>query len=163
MTGMIKTAIKTIVVVAVVAGIAAGVYFCFFSKTDVEKICDTLERFETAYEQGDLEKCLSCLDSKSRNGMKGAASLGGGIAGMLGLDLGSNAIGSMFGVAIASQSPKLKFDVEEINFTDDEHAVVTAILNSSGLYATKDTSEKVTIEMVKEDSDWYMIEDFSLF
>lgn len=160
---MLKKSLKIIVAVFVLAGFAAVLYFGFFSKTDVEKICDTLEKFETAYEQGDISKCLSCLDSKSRNGMKGAASLGGSIAGMLGFDLGSDAVGSLFGVAVAAQNPKLHFEVKEINFTDDEHAKVSAILYSSGLYATKDTSEKVSFEMVKEDSDWFMVEDFSLF
>ncbi len=160
---MFKNALKAIVAVSAIAGIAAAVYFGFFSKTDVEKICDTLEKFETAYEQGDISKCLSCLDSKSRNGMKGAASLGGSIAGMLGFDLGSDAVGSLFGVAVAAQNPKLHFEVKEINFTDDKNAKVSAILHSSGLYATKDTSEKISFEMVKEGSDWFMVEDFSLF
>ena len=70
---------------------------------------------------------------------------------------------TLCGVAVAAQNPKLHFEVKEINFTDDEHAKVGAILHSSGLYATKDTSEKVSFEMVKEGSDWFMVEDFSLF
>lgn len=160
---MLKNALKTVVSITILVGIATAVYFFFFSKTDVEKICDTLEKFETAYEQGDITKCLSCLDSKGRNGLTGAASLGGSIAGMFGVDLGSNAVGNLFGVAVAAQNPKLHFEVKEIIFTDDEHAKVSAILHSSGLYATKDTSEKVSFEMVKEDSDWFMVEDFSLF
>lgn len=160
---MLKKALKALAVFAVIIGIAAGVYFEFFSKTDVDKICDTLEKFETAYEKGDIKECLACLDSKGRNGLTGAASLGGSLAGLFGMDLGSNAISSLFGVAVATQNPKLHFDVKEIRFTNDEHAKVTAILTSSGLYATKDTAEKVTFEMVKEGSGWYMVEDFSLF
>lgn len=160
---MLKNALKTVVSITILVGIVAAVCFFFFSKTDVEKICDTIEKFETAYEQGDITKCLSCLDSKGRNGLTGAASLGGSIAGMFGFDLGSNAVGNLFGVAVAAQNPKLHFEVKEIIFTDEEHAKVSAILHSIGLYATKDASEKVSFEMVKEDSDWFIVEDFSLF
>ncbi len=160
---MHKNTLKAVLLIAILAGMATAVYLGFFLKTDVEKICDTLEKFETAYEQGNIAKCLSCLDSKGRNGLTGVASLGGSIAGMLGFDFGSEAVGSLFGVAVAAQNPKLHFEVKEINFTDDKYAKVTAILHSSGLYATKDTSEKVLFEMAKENSDWFIVEDFSLF
>ncbi len=166
-----KSILKAVVIVLLLAVAAGGIYHyfspetdsLFFQKTDDEKICACLEKFETAYVRGDLQTCLECFDSKSRNGLAGAASLGSGISGIWGFNFSSSAINDLFGLAVAAQDPKLHFDIKDITFKSSDLATVTAILTSSALYGTKDVCEEVTFDMVKEDNDWYMLEDLSLF
>lgn len=146
---------KLISAVLILAVIGAGVYFAFFNKSDDEKIVDRLEAFETAYASGDLEGCLNCLDAKSRNALKGVSKLGSAF----GYDV-SDFFGGMFSLGVAKQDLKVKFNVKKIVYTDKTHATVTADVWTSEDYLTAESTEEVKFEMVKEDNDWFMIEDF---
>ena len=140
---------KVISIVLVLAVVGAGVYFAFFQKSDDEKIVERLEAFETAYASGDLDGCLDCLDSKSRNALKGI----GKIRSAFGYS-------GMFSLGVATQDEQVKFKVKKINYTDKTHAKVTADIWVSEDYLYKESTSEETFEMVKEKNDWYMVEDF---
>ena len=146
---------KVISVVLVLAVIGAGVYFAFFQKSDDEKIVERLEAFETAYASGDLDGCLDCLDSKSRNALKGI----GKISSALGYGVG-DLFSGMFSLGVATQDEQVKIKVKKINYTDKTHAKVTADIWTSEDHLYKEATSEETFEMVKEKNDWYMVEDF---
>lgn len=146
---------KVISVVLVLAVVGAGVYFAFFQKSDDEKIVERLEAFETAYASGDLDGCLDCLDSKSRNALKGISK----ISSAFGYGVG-DLFSGMFSLGVATQDEQVKFKVKKINYTDKTHAKVTADIWVSEDYLYKESTSEETFEMVKEKNDWYMVEDF---
>ncbi len=154
---------KIIAIVLFIAAIGSGVYFTCFSKgegisvfkSDDEKIVERLEAFETAYASGDLDGCLDCLDSKSRNALKGI----GKISSALGYGIG-DLFSGMFSLGVATQDEQVKFKVKEIKYTDKTHAKVTAEVWLSEDYLYDETTSVETFEMVKEKNDWYLVEDF---
>ncbi|MGN1478202.1 MAG: hypothetical protein ACI4XH_00420 [Acutalibacteraceae bacterium] len=151
---MIKKVLAFVVALALVG---TGIYFAFFHKTDEDKIIERLEAFETAYATGDFDGCLECLDAKSRNALKGIGSLGS----VFGVD--SDAVKGMFSLGVAIEDEQVKFKVKRIVFVDDSHAQVTADVRTSADAAYKESTSQVDFEMVKENNDWYMVEEVSLF
>lgn len=143
---------KIISVLVAVTIVCTGVYFAFFNKTDEDKIVERFEDFETAYASGDLSKCLECMDSTSRNAMKGVGKITTG----LGL-LDSEVIDGLFSLGVAAGKQAVKFNVQTIRYTDDTHATVTVDI----LLLPEKETETEDMEVVKEGKDWYLYEDIS--
>lgn len=146
---------KIISVVLVLSIIGVGIYFVASHKSDEDKIVERLETFETAYASGDMDGCLDCLDSKSRNALKGIGKVGSA----LGYGVG-DLFSGLFSLGVATQDEQVKFKVKEIKYVDKIHAEVTAEvwLSKDNLYDESTSVE--TFEMVKEENDWYLVEDF---
>lgn len=147
---------KIIAALLALSLVGTCVYFGFFHKSDEEKIVERFEAYESAYAKGDFEGCLECFDAKSRNAIKGMDSIGSAF----GLD--TNALEGFFSLGVAAQNEQIKFKITKIFFIDDENAQVSAELWMSADAAFSETTTNVTVNMVKEDGDWYIVEDFSL-
>ncbi len=146
---------KIISVVLVLAIVGIGIYFIASHKSDEDKIVERLETFETAYASGDMDGCLDCLDSKSRNALKGI----GKVSSALGYGIG-DLFSGMFSLGVATYDEQVEFKVKEIKYTDKSHAKVTAEVWLSKDKLHNESTSVETFEMVKEKNDWYLVEDF---
>lgn len=146
---------KIISVVLILAVVGVGIYFVASHKSDEDKIVERLEAFETAYASGDMDGCLDCLDSKSRNALKGIGKVGSA----LGYGVG-DLFSGLFSLGVAVQDEQVKFTVKKISYTDETHAKVTAEVWLSEDYLYSESTSEEVIEMVKEKDDWYIVEDF---
>ena len=57
----------------------------------------------------------------------------------------------------------IKFKITKIQYTDETHAKVTAELLSGSDIEKGSSGDFGTVEMVKENGDWYMEDDSLLF
>ncbi len=151
--------ISFVLILTVVSVIAIAI----FSKSDAEKIVDRLEALETAYSQGDLEACIDCFDAKSRNAIKGLGTIGSGIGGSVGpfsFNMGGDMISALFSLGVFTQNEQIKFKVKRIVFSDKTSAKITADLWVSEDYLFNESTQTITINMIKEKGDWYIVEEF---
>lgn len=157
--------IKLIISVVLIAGIGISIYLGFFVKSEEEKILERLETFEKAYAAGDLTGCIDCLDAKNRNAYKALGNLGsniGGSAGLFSFDLGGDTFKSLFSLGVAAQNEQLKFNVKAIKFVDKTHAILLIDLWTSEDVGNDEQINEIELEMIKEDGDWYILDDISL-
>ena len=128
--------------------------FCFFSqKTDEQKIEERIDKFTSAYNTGDWEKVVDCLNAKSRNAMKGYTNLLGGVFGKLtGIGLDMTAI---FGLGVGVyDGDVMNIELSRIVIVDEDNAIAVGHMH---LYKQ---DAPVYFIMTKEDRDWY-IEDMT--
>ncbi len=128
---------------------------CIFQKSDEEQIVSRIDEFTNAYNDGDLDGVLACLDAKTRKtceSMKNLSeSIGGAVLGF------SFDLSDLFGISIgfASDDDVLSFDIQEISMEDDkESATVSAQLKYNDRLSEND--EFATFYMVKENGEWYI-------
>ncbi len=147
---VIILAIAAIVTVMTVAG-------CGGKKTDEELITERIESFVEAYNNGDMEEAIECMDSKSRNALESAMNMANALIGKTGFDI---SMGDLFGLAVSmSESELLKIDDISITYISDENADVSAGLSyNDKITGTANFEEQIIIKMKKEKSDWF-IED----
>lgn len=149
---MKKSILLKLVVFVLIAGIGAGTtYFMFFNKTDEEKITDRIDAFTEAYNSGDIDACLNCFDSRSKNALKGLTKLGNSV---LGFDLSD-----LFGISVASQDVSISQKVKSITIDSETSATVVAELYYSGDYASKESTTTHTFKMKKEKNNWFIVEN----
>lgn len=129
------------------------VYYVFFYMSDKEKILERIDAFEIAYNSGDVDAALDCLDGKSKNALRGFSGLGSQV---LGFDLNS-----LFGIAVATQDINISIKVKSITFIDSNLATVNAELQYSGDYLNSESITVETLKMKKEKNEWYIVEELS--
>lgn len=121
--------------------------------SDEDMIRNRMDAFTKAYNAGDMEKCLDCLDSKTRNQYSALVNIGNALIGKTGFKI---AIADMFalGVALTDEGDVLTFKELDINIQSETSARVKATMvyseNSDEMEST------VTFHLVKEDGDWYI-------
>lgn len=122
-------------------------------KSDEELINDRLEEFLTAYNAGDWNATLDCLDAKTRNTYKSLANITDMFIGKAGLDL---KLSDLFGlsVGLASKNNILTLSDITIDIYNDTDAIVYATMNYSD--SLSDLSETVSFNMVKENGNWFI-------
>lgn len=161
---------KFIAFIVVIALIGAGAYY-FLNKTDEEKIEARFDSFESAYASGDLEGCLDCLDTKSRNAYKGIGTLGsliGGKKGIFGFDFGGDTLSALFSLGTAVGNKPVHFAVKSIEFNGEDSATVKVELFSGDENVAENSQGETSLEMVREkaawydfwSNDWYIADDF---
>lgn len=112
-----------------------------------------MNNFLAAYNSGDMDKVLECLDSKTRNTYTAAMNITGGLIGLTGFEV---SISDLFGlgVGIMSDGDVLKLEQMDITIQSDTKATVSTTMHYKD-YETS-YSETVKFTLVKEDGDWYI-------
>ncbi|MBO4938704.1 MAG: hypothetical protein J6C98_06870 [Oscillospiraceae bacterium] len=144
-----KRVISLIVIIAV---LLVSLSACTF-KSDEELIEDRMNDFLKAYNSGDMDAVLECLDAKTRNTYKAAINIGSGLVGLTGFNV---SIADLFGLGIGvmSDGDVLQLRNMKINISSDTKATVSATMyyeDYEGGY-----SDDVKFALVKEDGDWYI-------
>ncbi len=132
-------------------------FACGKPKSDEEMITERIDSFVNAYNTGDLDAVLDCMDAKTRNSFKGQFELAE--------NLGSDLLGysfdvySMFGVGIGMTSEDDALEVSNLNIDmkGEEKATVEVDMSIQGVDGG--FSDKGYFTMLKENDDWY-IKDF---
>ena len=118
--------------------------------SDETLIKERIQLFLKAYNEGDMETVMSCLDAKSRNAFQAMLNLVGGFAGSkAGFNIN---LADLFALGVNTTSVDfMDLKIEEINMSDEKNAVVTTTMNLAG-------SGKQTIYfiMVYENDGWYI-------
>ncbi len=129
------------------------VLFCFIScgikKSDNELIEERVEAFLTAYNAGDMDTVLECLDAKKRNALEAMLNIFGGLAGSYaGFDINMKDLFSL-GVNI-SEDDVMKLEITDIKISSKKKAIAKAEMELYG------KSEFVYFVLVYEENDWYI-------
>ncbi len=118
--------------------------------TDEELIRERIQTFLVAYNEGDMETVLTCLDAKSRNAMEAMLNLLGGVAGKftgIGIDLKD-----LFSLGVAmTEDDFMKLELGEITIIDDENAVAVTTMNLTGAGVNT-----IYFKMKYEHDGWYI-------
>lgn len=132
---------------------------CSPQKSDEELIEARIDEFLTAYNTGDLDAVLNCLDAKTRNAYKSAIgiteALGGAVPNVGGI-LGEISISDLFGISIGimSKGDVLMVDIRQINIQDGTTATVDVTM---GYKDKLDAfSSEAVFTMLKENGNWYI-------
>lgn len=122
-------------------------------KSDEMMIENRMKEFLNAYNSGDLEGTLACLDAKTRNTYRAALKIGNGLIGLTGYSID---VADMFslGIGLMADGDVLKFDEMVISITSDTKATVSGTVQ----YCEQGTKYRKTVsfELVKEEKDWYI-------
>jgi hypothetical protein len=139
--------------------IAVGVFIYLnpsLVKSDRELIESRIEKFADAYNDGDLDKALDCMDSKTKNTYKSAVNITNSLIGKTGF--GAD-IRDLFGLSVGSLSDgdMLDIDITGVEFADSGRANVKADLTFRAKTLNRnETEDGITIVMVKENGDWFI-------
>lgn len=118
--------------------------------TNEELITERIETFLTAYNDGDMEAVLECLDAKTRNAFQAMLNLLGGLAGAA---AGFNIdLSDLFSLGISTtQGDFMGLEITDINVIDSSNATATTIMNLTGA-----GTQTIYFEMVYEKGSWYI-------
>ncbi len=118
--------------------------------TDEELIAERIDTFLTAYNSGDMEGVLGCLDAKTRNAFQAMMNLLGGIAGA---GAGFNIdLSDLFSLGVSMTSDDfMKLEITEINVIDSSSTIATTVMNLMG-----SGTQTIYFEMVYENDGWYI-------
>ena len=143
-------ALKHISSILIICFIFTSVVGCSLIKTDSEKIEERINEFSSAYNSGDFDGVLDCLDSKTRNTLRATLNITQGITGM------KFNISDLFSVSVGvmSENDILNLKILKINITDKENATVNATMNYKD--KIQQQSNNVVFTMVKEKGNWYI-------
>lgn len=119
-------------------------------KTNEELIKERIETFLTAYNTGDMDTVLACLETKTRNTFQATLNLLGGLAGGLtGVDVDMS---DLFSLGIAtSDGDFMELEITDINITDETNATVTTQMDLAGT-----GTQTIYFVMVYENDGWYI-------
>lgn len=143
---------KKIVVVLLSILVAISLCLGLGSKTDEEMIIDRMHQFARAYNSGDMEEAIGCMDSKSRNAYMAAMRVGNAFMGLTGVNIEMADLFSL-GIAVAEEGEPIKFADLEVEMTSETDAKVHALMYFAG---HGEQGDKITFYMVKENDDWYL-------
>lgn len=119
--------------------------------TNEELIAKKINKFLTAYNTGDMDEVLKCLDAKTRNELQAWMNLLGGVAGgLLGFDISLSDLFTL-GISMAKED-FMKLEIKNITIIDASNAVVTTVMDMIG----DEESTTIYFEMVYEDDGWYI-------
>ncbi|MBO5953735.1 MAG: zinc ribbon domain-containing protein [Oscillospiraceae bacterium] len=144
--------------VAVLAVIAAAVFavnhfnLLNLFKSDETLIRERIEALEDAYNDGDWDGMMECLDGPTQAIMEMTMDFADGlISGVGGFDVSMRDMFSLGGLLLPGDNFRL--EIKDINI-DGDHAIVTVVMYAE-LNDIKE-SEEAELPMVKEDNDWYI-------
>ena len=138
----IAVIILLFIIVAVVVTIVERSF-----KTDAELVRVRIDEFEKAYNGGDLEGVLSCMDRKNQNKYEGSIGILNGLIGLSGLNIG---LENLFGVGVGmSDDDVMSIKIDKINI-DGGTAVVNGKMTLYGV------TQSAAFDMVKENNNWYI-------
>ncbi len=121
--------------------------------TDEELIRECVQTFITAYNEGDMDTVLNCLNAKNRNAMEAILNLvGGAVGSYIGVDIN---LKDLFAIGVSTVSGDLmKLNITDISITsnsDGKSATVTTSMDLAGTGA-----QTVYFSMVYEHDGWYI-------
>ena len=122
-------------------------------KSDEELIRDRMNAFLTAYNSGDLQGVLHCMDAKTRNTYQSALNIGNVLVGLSGVSIGLEDLFGL-GVGLMTEGDLLEFENMEISIRSDTKATVTVTMSYNEPGASY--SEDVRFTLVKENGDWFI-------
>ena len=118
--------------------------------TTEELIEERVNTFLTAYNSGDMETVLECLDAKSRQTFRAMLNILGGLAG--GLTGFSVDLSDLFALGVNTTSDDfMKLKITDIKVIDSTNAVVTTTMNLTG-----SGTQTIYFKMVYENDGWYI-------
>lgn len=123
------------------------------TKSDETMIRERMAKFTRAYNAGDMEEVLECLDARTRNTYQAMLSIGNTLIGKTGFSIDISDMFSL-GVAIMSDEEVIAFGNIEVSLASETKATVNATMEF-GADGEK-TESDVSFAMVKEDGDWYI-------
>ncbi len=126
---------------------------CFYFKSDEELIESRIDRFLDAYNSGDMDEVLECLDSKTKNTFKASAAFGNALIGKTGFDYTLSDLFSL-SIGVVSEDDILTVSDISISMVSDDKATVDVTLSYKDKLS--DIQEKAVFTMVKEDGDWFI-------
>lgn len=137
--------------IAVVAAVALVIVFLpNLFKSDETLIRERIQALEDAYNDGDYEAILECMDSQTQAMMEATMGLMDGLMGeMGGMDIGMT---DLFGFA-GAMGDYCTITIQNISI-DGDYATVDVTM-SVNMYGYQQ-SEEATLPMVKEDGDWFI-------
>ena len=117
--------------------------------TNEELIEERIKTFLTAYNTGDMDAVLKCLDAKTRNAFQAMLNLLGGIAGSYaGFDID---LSDLFSLGVNTTSGDfMGLEITSIDIINETTAVATTNMELSG------TSMTIYFDMVYENDGWYI-------
>ena len=118
--------------------------------TNEELITERIETFLTAYNTGDMDTVLECLDAKTRNAFQAMLNLIGGLAGFAaGFDID---LSDLFSLGVSTtQGDFMGIEITNINVIDSSNAVATTTMDLTGAGV-----QTIYFEMVYENNGWYI-------
>ncbi len=145
-----KKIIAIIVSICIFAVLPAS---CAHQKSDEELIKERVESFLTAYNNGDLEAVLSCMDTKSKNEFSALMNIGDAlIGGLSGFDI---SVSNIFSLAIGVQmGDVLTLSDISVDIQNEKKATVNAVMGYDDTMTAY--SGQVQFVMVKENDDWFI-------
>ena len=131
---------------------SAAFLSCSLVKSDEQKITERIERFETCYNNGDLEGVVSCLATKERKNMQATLNVYQTLFGSLvGFELN---LSDLFSLGVAIQDAEaMRVEIDEIRLTSTVTATVEGLVVLRG---TETEDSPTWFYMVKEDDEWFI-------
>lgn len=127
---------------------------CASSKSDEELIESKIHQFLKAYNSGDIDAVLECLDSKTKNTYKAAMNIGNVFIGKkTGYNISLSDLFSL-GVGTMSEDDILTISDTTITIVNDTKATVDVTLEYKDKMS--DMQEKAFFTMIKEENDWWI-------
>lgn len=124
-----------------------------YFRSDEEQIQFRIEKFLRAYNSGDTEGILECMDQKTRNGLQASVNVANALAGMTGFKLDFSDLFSM-GVWQMSEGDILEISDVVIEVTGEDRARVDVTLSYDD--RVSEMEDEAFFTMVKEDGDWFI-------
>ncbi len=142
---------------AILLAVCVVIISCLFifNRSDEDKILDRLNDFATAYSEGDADGLIDCLDKRSKNQVEGMLGIGGSL---LGID-----IEDIFGFSVGATDDGMTIEVLNITFINENTAEVEVNLIYDQSFPYSSNKDHETFDMIKENNDWYIVEEVSLF
>ena len=145
-----------ILIAVAVVSVIAVVIFVFdplnFLKSDEDLIRERIEAFEDAYNNGDWEGILDCMDAGTRSMLNLTMGFAEGLMGeAFGMDISVADMFALSGIMLEGEF----CTIEILNIQiDGDYAEVTVVMTMD-MYDYSD-SEEFVLPLVKEGSDWYI-------
>lgn len=157
-----KKILKQLCVLLVSILIMLNFTACNMWKSDEELITDRFNMFVLAYNNGDMDAVIECLDTKSQNIINATINIGEGVfSGLTGFDLSSEDLFAL-GMGFMSEDP-LSVQISSIEITSETSAIVNLTMSLKEENMGVEETESGVLKMVKEKGDWYidLSEEFS--
>lgn len=124
-----------------------------YFKSDEELIQSRIDQFLYAFNSGDTEGILECMDQKTRNGLQASVNMANALVGKTGFKLDFSDLFSM-GVWQMSEGDVLEISDMIIEITGEDQARVDVTLSYEDKMS--EMEDEAFFTMVKEDGDWFI-------
>lgn len=126
---------------------------CTSPKSDEELIESRINNFIKAYNSGDIDAVLDCLDAKTKNTYKAAMNIGNVLIGKTGFGI---SLADLFGISIGIMSEDDVLTISNISISISSDTSATVYVTLGYKDKMSDTQEKAFFTMIKEDDDWFI-------